>query len=362
MAALVVLVEGSVARRPMRLLDVDDWAYRLGARVASHDAPRYDVLCFGDSLAKLSLVPRALTERSGLRAYNLAVSGSQAPASACLLRKALDSGARPAAVVVDFFPPLLRLGPRHNLGRWANLVDTSGAARLAWSASDAGLFGVAMLGRVLPSIHCRPSIRAQIVAALAGDADPRLWSNVLLRRNWSKNAGAHLTVASPTVAGLTDRQVADLRSDYYPRWEVHPANLAGVERFLELAASRGVPVYWVLPPVLPALQAKLSRSGFDTDHEAFLRSFQARYPGLTVLDGRGAVTAPSAFFDANHLAAPGAYAFSLAVGDALRRSRTGRSPSRWIALGRVRPQPLPEGLEDVEQSALALQKLAPVRR
>jgi hypothetical protein len=360
----LVLVEGAVARRSMQLLDVDDWAYRLAERTARRDAGRYDVLCFGDSLAKLEIVPRALTERSGLRAYNLAVSGSQAPASSILLRRVLDAGARPTAVLVDFFPPLLRAGPRHNLGRWANLANPAEAARVAWQASDPDLFAIAVLGRFLPSVHRRAAIRAQVTAALSGQEDPRYWWNTLLRRHWSKNAGAHLAATSPVAAGLTDREIDQVLASFYPQWEVHPANRAGVDEFLSLTRSRGIPVFWVLPPVLPALQDRLTSSGFESERDAFIRSFQARYENLTVLDGRGRLAGASAFFDPNHLAAPGAYAFSLALGDALRRSLVahGQGSARWVAIDRVRPRPLPEGVEDLLASAAALGNVAAVRK
>jgi hypothetical protein len=81
-----------------------------------------------------------------------------------------------------------------------------------------------------------------------------------------------------------------------------------------------------------------------------------------VLDGRGTVSDPSAFSDANHLSASGAYAYSLALGDALRQSLAGRSPSRWLALSPFQPRPLPEGLEDVNQSTVALEQAGKVRR
>jgi hypothetical protein len=356
MIALVVLAEGFVSRRSLELLDADDWAYRLSARAASRDARRYDVLCFGDSLTKLEIVPRAVSERSGLRAYNLAVSGSQPASSLALLRRVLDSGARPSAVVVDFFPPLLRLGPRHNLGRWANVLGPVEMLRLAWSARDGGLFAVPLLGRVFPSVQRRDAIRDAVRAALTGGLNMRPWFNTMLRRNWSCNGGAHLIPPSPGIATLTDRQLDEFRAGFYPEWSCHPANVAAVDSFLSLAAARGVPVFWVFPPLLPALQSRLDATGFEARHEQFAWSFQARYPNLTVLDGRGAVTDPAGFFDANHLSAQGAYAYSLALGDALRKTLHAPPSTRprWVSLPHVKPRPLPDGLEDTDQTTLAL--------
>lgn len=360
MVALVLLAERFVERRGLDLLDMDDWAYRDNAKAAAKAAGRYDVLCFGDSLMKLTVVPKAVEARTGLRVYNLAVSGSQAPSTHVMLKRVLASGKKPAAVLVDFQPPLMRLDPRHNLNRWANLLSYGEAAELASWARDADLFTTIALGRLLPSYQRRTSIRASIVAALGGTVEKNRWLNFLAFRHWKKNAGAQLMSPAPALATLPDAEVEKIRQGFYPRWECHPANIAGVLRFLELAHRHDIPVYWVLPPHLPALQSKLASSGIDAHHEAFLRAWQARFPNLTVLDGRGKIQDATAFYDANHLAAQSAYGFSLAVGDALRGLRRGTAVAnpptdRWVVLRDARPEPLPEGLEDLHQSEVALQ-------
>ena len=67
----------------------------------------------GDSLAKLGVAPSLVEARSGRSVYNLAVCAGQAPSSYFLLRRVLDSGARPTAILVDFFPRLLQVPPQH---------------------------------------------------------------------------------------------------------------------------------------------------------------------------------------------------------------------------------------------------------
>jgi hypothetical protein len=359
MIGLVVLAERFVSRRAMDFLDVDDWAYRRGGQTASRDAGRYDVLIFGDSLAKLGVIPRVVGERTGWRARNLAISGSQAPATYVLLKRALASGARPAAVVVDFFPPLLRVGPRHNLGRWAMLLTPLEAAQLAWWAGDADLFGPAALGRLLPSLRSRAGVRATLLAALAGSTDSRLYYNVLFFRNWGRNDGAQLMAPQTRVGELSATRLDDLQRAFFPVWDCHPANARAIEAFLALAASADVPVYWVLPPLWPAIHERLARTGFDAGHEAFVRSWQARFPNLVVLDARGELTDPLAFMDVNHVSAEGAYALSVGIGDALKRGRVPANlpPTRWVALSAERSRPVPEWVEDIEESRVALEAL-----
>jgi len=61
----------------------------------------HDVLCFGDSQMKFGIAPHVVAARTGRPAYNLAIVGGQPPASYFLLRRALEAGARPSAVLFD---------------------------------------------------------------------------------------------------------------------------------------------------------------------------------------------------------------------------------------------------------------------
>ena len=91
-------------REDLRLHDEcrADWAY--GGRAASRRAPDAEILCFGDSMIKFGMAPRVLEDRLGRRAFNLALYAGSPTASYFLLRRPLESGAKPAAVLVDFQP------------------------------------------------------------------------------------------------------------------------------------------------------------------------------------------------------------------------------------------------------------------
>ena len=294
----------------------------------------------------------------GVARRNLAISGSQAPASYFLLKRALATGARPAAVVVDFFPPLLRVGPRHNLARWAMLLTPLEAARLAWWAGDADLFGPAVLGRLLPSLR---SARACVRPSWPRwRARPTRASTTTSSSSETGAGTTALSSCAPDPGGRTLGGPARRPSArFFPAWDCHPANARAIEAFLALAASADVPVYWVLPPLWPAIHERLARTGFDAGHEAFVRSWQSRFPNLVVLDGRGELTDPLAFMDVNHVSAAGAYALSVGIGDALKRGAPPRTclRRRWVFLSAERSRPVPEWVEDIEESRLALEAL-----
>src|SRR4051794_27297229 len=77
---------------------VDSWT-DARAMVGSDEVRQSAILCLGDSQIKQGLLPEVLGDRLGLPAYNLAVHGGQPAAATMLLRRALDAGARPRAVV-----------------------------------------------------------------------------------------------------------------------------------------------------------------------------------------------------------------------------------------------------------------------
>src|SRR5262249_46347702 len=110
MLGLVVAIESFVARDLLDFSDPVSLSWRLAARWAAHAAPGRPVRSAGDSLIKPGLIPRVIPARSGLAATNLAIARGPAPATFFLIRRAFDSGARPAALVVDFKPNVLAGG------------------------------------------------------------------------------------------------------------------------------------------------------------------------------------------------------------------------------------------------------------
>jgi hypothetical protein len=125
---------------------------------------------------------------------------------------------------------------------------------------------------------------------------------------------------------------------------------------MRLAQAHGIPVFWLLPPLSPALQSLRDQSGSEARYEQFVRSFMARYPRqLTVLDVRRAGFPASFFIDETHLNHAGAIALSRAVAKAVPtivdRSQPASS-SDWVALTIPASQPAESdfAIEDIEES------------
>ena len=140
MIALMVLVELGLGRTHRFDSDLSE-SWRIKASAARREALRSDVLCFGDSLVEFGLVPQVFEERLGGKAYNLALHAGAPSASYFLLKHALEGGARPKAVVVDFMPHQVTLNPGHEMIRrraWPELATLGDAVDLWRTNRDGG--------------------------------------------------------------------------------------------------------------------------------------------------------------------------------------------------------------------------------
>ena len=360
MVAMVASVEGFVWHHPMELSDYMAFCWRTSAEAARGSEARADVICLGDSLVKVGVLPRVLEARLGGSARNLAVFAGQAPSSFFLLRRAFESGATPRAIIVDFHPNLLSAAARSTKPYWADLVDARDGLDLGWNGRDLGVLAATVAFRVVPSTRDRLGIRDAIRAALRGEERPAAVEHRALRRNWSLNGGAHLVPARPHAP---EEAAAPADEPTHARWAPRPVNSSYVRRLLDLAAARGVPVFWVLPPMTPAWQARRERLDVDGPHTRFVRSMAERDPNVVVVDGRHAGYAPAAFVDATHLNRLGATEFTAALADLIAARREGAGVDRkWVQLPAFRGRAVGVSLEDFEESKLATGLAGTARR
>ncbi len=351
MLALVALVESRLGTHDLDFTAPWHWDWRITGRAAEkgEKASGRDVLLFGDSLLKFGVIPRALRDRSGRSAYNFALHTGQATSSYFMLRRALDAGARPALIVLDLTPHMLKHGPEENAELWPELLSPLECLDLARATGDASFFARTMLAKALPTFKERHALRASLLAALGGEERTRRWQNLAHRRNWKLNDGAQLMGDGSPAAIDVDHWVGTL----YRRWAPHPVNVAYLDRFLDLAHSRSIPVAWLLPPNHPAIEAEVLASGYDAEAARFVREVQGRHPGaVAVIDARRSGFGANEFSDGIHLNRRGALALSALLGEAIRGPV---AADRWVALDRGRVDRVDLSIEDVYQSALALQ-------
>jgi hypothetical protein len=353
MLGLMVAIESFVARHPLDFSDPVSLNWQLGARAARDEGPGCSILCLGDSLVKHAVMPKVVAAHTGRRVVNLALARGPAPATFFLLRRALEAGTRPEAIVVDFKPSVLVGSPRYNLRYWQEIVSPRECLELARTSGGGSLPTSIVLGRLLPTFRSRLEVRDALLAALRGEVPPMRPINRVCRRNWRVNDGANVGARNPAFTGEVGPDEHRMLLSHL--WYCHRANAAHVRRLLDLTAARGIRVYWLLPPLSPQLQARREQSGAEAGYLRFIQSMHARYRHLTIVDGRHASYDHTLFVDATHLNGQGANTLSTDLAALLDRDRAALVPGpRWVDLPAYRPRPVIVPLEDVEQSRRVL--------
>ncbi len=329
MLAIVLAVESFVGRidPAFSTLATDMWADARD-RADSAEVRSSALLCFGDSQVQQGVLAPVVEERLGLPAYNLAVPAGQPASAVSLLRRALDAGARPRAIVVGFFPGMLARDMRINARTLPELLDPLEALDLAVTGHDCRLAGSTLLGLALPSSRAREEVRVAIVAALRGEAD-RGRAEVAERRRVRR--AAHGSFALPSNPYFADKQgpPGAPAPQSGLTWRPDPPNERYLRRFLAMAANRGIAVYWLSSPLSPSERTARERSGLLAGFDGFLRRLQGEFPNLVVLETRTMDFDRTAFGDFYHLDGRAAAVLSRSVAEAIA---AGPPPSRWVAL------------------------------
>jgi hypothetical protein len=352
--ALIITIECAIQRRWLEFSDPVSLSWIYSVRSATNQAPTAELLCLGDSLVKHGLIPAVMEPITRCRTVNLSAARSPTLMTYSLLRRALDAGARPSAIIIDAKPAVQLGGPEFNARAWQSVVTPSDALDLLFVTRKPSFVASTLMGRLLPSVRSRLEIQASLLAALEGQTNRLQVMNHVLWRNWTINGGANVISADRSFEGELTRE--NERELYAGMFYVDPANAKAIERLLRLAGDRGIPVFWVLFPISDKLQSLRDQSGAELQYEQFVRNVQSRHPRvLTVLDGRRAGYTNALLADATHLNSRGAIALSRSVARALDRSLTVRPANAdcaWINLG-LPDDPTTEFaflLEDLEQS------------
>ena len=362
MLGLVLLVEAFLNLHSLEFSTVGAESFEFAGR-AAHQAGGYDLLCFGDSQVKHGVLPLVLDAKLGKRALNLAMVGSLVPSTYLIFRRALDAGARPEAVIVDFSPSLLLADPLERVRDLAEMATPGEALEMAWTGRDPIFLADLLSSRLLRSVRARAQIRKRIIGLLTGDPSDSREALSACRRNWDLNRGAGILADNPLVESL--ETYWDIGAWVHPTWDAAPLNKTYLRKFLRLAAARQIRVYWVVPPINPKVQVKRDALGVDERYTRFVRAAIALYPNIVVVDARRAGFPTRLYTDSSHLDLEGAHAFSDDLAPVLRRHGPGPFASapaaRWVAMPAYRDRPMTIALEDERQSRVAAARGATIR-
>jgi hypothetical protein len=360
MLALVLLVERFVARNPIDLARPEQHEWAMASRAASSDATGAEVLCLGSSMSSFGLMPAVLTEVTGKPSYNLSLCCGPAPALYFLLRRALEAGAKPSALLIEIHPAVLAEPVRFAAKYWPQMLSMREGLELCRAGSDPSLFASITVACWLPSARNRDQIRTLTARTLRGELNDARIANLMILRNKTRNRGGMLQPNKDDAGASDAKYRAELAPD---AWAPDPANDMFVHRLLDLAEARGIPVFWQIPPLRPPLAEARRRKGLDRSYAGYVQRLQARYSNVTVIDGLDAGYRSGLFCDSVHLNRDGAIAYSHAVAEIVAERLSG-SPriGRWVDLPGYQPW-ADDALEDLRQTeAVVLAAPGTIRR
>ena len=347
-AAIILAIEAALSARRIEFTHVYtmDWFETQAAlNERTSDA---SILLLGDSRIKFGIAPRVVAARTGESTYNAAVCGGQPPACYFALRRALDHGALPRAIVVGMAPHLMMSGVHFNARQWPELLATGELIELALSTRNATLCADWTVRRAIPSYHRRSEIRDAIVRAFMGQDGDQTWKKRAYRRNWRRNLGAQIN--PPDNFSIDRAEPREWRAFIKKNWRCNATNHEYLIKLLDLANERKITVYWLLHPAPAALRAQSEAIGMDAEFEKMTRSLLIRYPNVKVIDGLNARYPDRVFMDPLHLAAPGAVALSADLGEILARDRDRPCSTQRINLAAYHDVPIDQSLVEVVET------------
>jgi lysophospholipase L1-like esterase len=322
MLPLILGVEGYLQATRLDRTEPISYEWRLACeRAAAAEALESEILCFGDSLIRSGVQPHVLEERLGVRAYNLAIGGAPPAASYFLLKRVLDRGCRPRAILVDFEPIFHTFSPWTRASVWPELLEGPETCALAGWMGQPDFAAAMVLAEVFPSIRDRYVIKSRFLSWTQGrhhapDQRQNRLAQGVERRQIVANRGSVL-LAMPKEGPRASANEFVLTNAIQEATE--PSVAKAQRAFLDLAHKHAIPVHVLIPPRRADALEHCRKVGAHARQDRDLTRWLEEYPGLRVIDARLARYDADVFTDGTHLSRSGSIAFTAAVADALSR-------------------------------------------
>lgn len=339
MLCAVLAVESSLARHIQNFTVGEGLNWGFARKAALSKVRDCEILSLGSSTSKFGVVSRVMEDLTGLRTFNLAMCSSDMAGNYFTLRRAIEAGARPKAVLIDcYISHETTTNPKRrylNIRSWPEFLGLREAVDIAWSSRDPDFLTTIALSWACPSYKARFEVRNNILAAVRGEVDGTAESSRFYRRNWNVNRGSQVMQHNPEYEARHAGEVARLRV----RTEAPDLDMRGLKvgpyarRFLELAASHNIRVFYLMLPLTPLKLDQRVQCGEDLNDVKLARYLQSLNRDLVVVDGRNAHYPPQAFWDDVHMNGEGAHVVTAEIASVVNRYLSGAPPrDDWVAI------------------------------
>jgi len=322
MLGLILSVEHVVIRHDLDLIGTVSLNWRYAGRAAASRARDCKILCLGSSIVKMGIGARMIQAGTGKRTFNLAMSAASLPANFYVLRRAIEAGARPDAVLIDCLENGLEPFQVHgNLRNYPELLTVGEIFDIAWQTRDSEFLALMILSRALPSLKDRFEIRNNVLAYFRGQNASSALAGYLARRNWEANHGMWAIPRNPAFEAMHPEEAVPSPPQASSRATGAPRSLLGnyTKRFLDLAAANQIRVFYLLAPLPPHTRLSWDQSGANLEHSRLAADIQAYSSNVIVIEGRYSGYGIDAFYDDVHLNTQGATALSTEVASIMKQ-------------------------------------------
>jgi len=314
---------------PAQLYNPISANYRFCRRSLKAGLAKADYLCIGDSMVKYGISSSAIRTLTGKTTFNLAGPGACAVVNYYILSEALSDTPHAKAIIIDFEPLITKNNPWETLNASSEILTCGEWLDLCRNTKNFDGCSSLFLQIAFPLYR----FHREICLNLFDKPETRrkeLEMVQMFEKSWYENSGQTCAEPKPEPA----YPWLEIVKERVP-WTCHPLNEKYIERIFKLAKSKGVEVFWLLPPLHPLAQAEVTRLGLDQSYVAFARQLQSRFDNVTILDGRFLHYDASSFIGGTHLNSNGAKALSCCIGKYFSLCDSAKSSgvkSKWVIL------------------------------
>lgn len=297
-AVLVIGIETTLA-----FVGKTDWKLAFkGNVVLPTKSP--DLQVMGDSVAKGAIIPQQLTEAlpGHPYVYNTAIAGSGPEFSYFVLKREIDAGKTPKAILYAPSPHTFANGRVALLAgafcTWPEIAELA----------KQGMAPCEMVYGCFCKLSWTLRYREQLADRLRGRAP--------------ETEGPQAAVEK--VAGVTHRHYSPehLRTSHKQPFGVFHLNEVFFDKFMDMAQQNNIKVYWATPPVLPVVYENRKQYNFDQAYFQFLDEVCAKYHVQT-LQKEFLIYPDDQFKDYDHLDSVGAARFTQLLGEKMTHFPSG---------------------------------------
>jgi hypothetical protein len=339
MLCALLTIESSLARHIQEFTVGEGLNWAFARKAALSKVRDCEIFSLGSSTSKFGVVSSVMEDLTGHRTFNLAMCSSDMAGNYFTLRRAIEAGARPKAVLIDCYisQDITSDTKRRylNIRSWPEFLGLREAADIAWSSRDVNFLTTVALSWFCPSYKARFEVRNNVLAAVRGEVDNTAECSRFYRRNWGVNRGSQVMQRNPEFEARHVGEVAKL----HVRTESPDLDMRGIpagpyaRRFLDLAASNNIRVFYLMLPLTPLKLDERVQCGEDLKDVKRARYLQSLNRDLVVIDGRNAHYPPQAFWDDVHMNGEGARVFTAEAASIVNQYLSGTAPrDRWVAL------------------------------